>query len=559
MAENLIVLGGGEHACVVIEAALQSPEKWNITGYLDPEDDGKIKEKFGIPYLGDDSEIPALLEKEADCKFIFGIGVNHMRKKLASELNIPANKWAIIIHPSAVVSPYAVISYGAVILGRSVIQTGALIGEHVIINSGSVIEHDSEIGAYAHIAPGVVTGGGVKVGRESMVGLGARIRDHITVGDSVTVGTGAVVVADVMNGETVVGVPARPLAKSKRTIDIHELCIPESTTLFDAVSMIGKCGPVVLITDDKMHLLGLLNDGDIRRALLNHTDMNTAVSHVMNRNFKFVRKSLPRAAALDQLKALGHRLMPVLDDDGCVVGLHLLDAMIGSLNLPNAAVIMAGGKGTRLRPLTETIPKPMVKVAGRPILEHIILHLAGSNIREIYIAVNYLGDIIEDYFKDGSTFGVNIRYLRENKPLGTAGALQLLPPLKDPLIVMNGDLVTQFDVERMLQHHKQGEYRLTIGAHDYRVDIPYGVIEWNEKSDAVSGIREKPEEHFLVNGGIYVIDPELIELIEPDRNVPITELIDKCIEKGIRIGTHLVEGDWIDVGHHSQLAAARGV
>jgi NDP-sugar pyrophosphorylase family protein len=124
---------------------------------------------------------------------------------------------------------------------------------------------------------------------------------------------------------------------------------------------------------------------------------------------------------------------------------------------------------------------------------------------------------------------------------------------------MNGDLVPQFDVERMLHHHKQGNYQLTIGAHDYRVDIPYGVIQWDEKVNRVNSIVEKPEKHFLVNGGIYIIDPKIIALIESDRNVPITELIDACIAKDIRVGAHLVEGDWIDVGHHKQLAAARGI
>jgi len=315
-----------------------------------------------------------------------------------------------------------------------------------------------------------------------------------------------------------------------------------------------------MVTDSEFKLLGLLSDGDVRRALLDNNDLNTSVGSVMNANFKFVRQDVARSAALDQLKALGRNHMPILDEDGKVVGLHLLDEMIGAVKLPNIAVIMAGGKGTRLKPLTDNLPKPMVKVAGRPILEHIILHLAGSNIREIYISVNYLSDVIEDYFKDGSTYGVNIHYLREETPLGTGGALSLLPETPEaPIIVMNGDLVTQFDIERMLHHHYQGDYQMTIGAHDYRVDIPYGVIKWDESANKVDGILEKPEEHFLVNGGIYVVSPEIINLIEPDRNVPMTELIEKALEKNLRVGAHLVEGDWIDVGHHQQLAAARGL
>jgi len=559
MPENLIILGGGEHARVVMETALQMPEKWNILGYLDPKEDRESDKRFSIKHLGDDSEVRNILEKDPECKFICGIGNNQMRRKLIIKLKIPDDNWATVIHPAAEISPNAEIGNGTAIMSRAVIQTGAVVENHVIINSGAIIEHDSVIGAFSHIAPGVVTGGGVKVGKEVFVGLGARIRDHISIGKAVTVGTGSVVVTDLNDDQIVVGIPARPIAKTSGDRNIADLCISPDATLYEAMALIGKYGAAALITDKEMHLLGILNDGDIRRILFEHNDVNLPVADVMNKKFHFVRKDVPRVAALDQLKALGHRLMPVLDDNGKVVGLHLIDTMIGSLNLPNAAIIMAGGKGTRLKPLTDNLPKPMVKVAGRPILEHIILHLAGSNIRDIYISINYLGDMIEDYFKDGSTYGVRIHYIRETIPLGTAGALKLLPPLDAAAIVMNGDLVTQFDVERMLDYHKQGDYKLTIGAHDYRVDIPYGVIGWNDKQNSVTDIVEKPEEHFLVNGGIYIVEPELFELIEPDQNVPITELINRCIEKKIKVGAHLVEGDWIDVGHHKQLAAARGL
>jgi len=561
MPGKLIVIGGGEHARVVIETAILDNNAWEILGFIDPQDDKESEKRFNIIRLGDDSDIPELIKKFPTCKFICGIGDNTQRRKIIDKIDIPNDRWTTIIHPAAEISPNAIIAKGCVVLSRAIIQTGVILNEHVIVNSGAIIEHDVEVGQFSHIAPGVVAGGGVKIGIDAFIGLGSRIRDHITIGKGVTVGTGSVVVTDIIEGETVVGVPARRIEIARnRNRDIHELCIPPDTTLYEAMSMIGRCGAAALITDPEMHLLGLLNDGDIRRAVLNHTDFDTPVDQVMNKNFRFFRQSVPRAAALDQLKALGYRLMPIIDDDGKVVGLHLLDAMIGSLNLPNIAVIMAGGKGTRLKPLTDNLPKPMVRVAGRPILEHIILHLAGSNIREIYIAVNYLSEMIEDYFQDGSTFGVNIHYLREDTPLGTGGALRLLPSKPEvPIIVMNGDLVTQFNVERMLQHHKQGDYQMTIGAHDYRVDIPYGVIEWDAKDKSISNIQEKPEKHFIVNGGIYVINPDLIDFIEPDKNVPITTLVDKCLENNMRIGAHIVEGDWMDVGHHKELAAARGV
>lgn len=561
MADKLIIIGGGEHARVVMESAIIQPDVWDVLGYVDPKEDGESAQRFEISRLGDDSDLKQLIIDNPTCKFVCGLGDNALRNKIVESLELPEERWGIVIHPAAEVSTNSVIGVGSVILSRSIIQTGAILGKHCIINSGAILEHDSNIGDFTHIAPGTVSGGGVKTGNSCFVGLGSRIRDHISIGNNVTVGAGSVVVTDIEDDETVVGSPARRIGTNKQSSDVHELCIPPSATLYEAMSVIGKQGSTLaLVTDSEFRLLGLLSDGDIRRALLNHNDLNTSVESVMNRDFKYVGLDVTRAAVLDQIEALGVMHMPVVDSNGKVAAVHLLNEMIGQIKLPNIAIIMAGGKGTRLKPLTDNLPKPMVKVAGRPILEHIILHLAGSNIRDIYISVNYLSEVIEDYFKDGSSYGVNIHYLREDTPLGTGGALKLLPKTpENPIIVMNGDLVTQFDVERMLHHHVQSDYKLTIGAHDYCVNIPYGVINWDEESNKVNYIEEKPDQHFLVNGGIYVIDPEILDLIEPDRNVPMTELIEKSLAKNYRVGAHLVEGDWVDVGHHQQLAAARGM
>jgi len=555
--KKVVIIGSGEHAGVVYETALKAG--WIVVGYVNPKSDEVFERRFSIQYLGNDDSIEILVEKYENWKFISAIGNNKTRAGIVNKISLPDEYWAVIVHPTAVVSDYSEIGVGTVVFSRCIIQTGAKIAKHVILNSGAVVEHDCIVSDFVHVAPGAVTGGGVEIGAFSFLGLGSRVRDHINIAEKCTVGAGSVVVRDVPAGETVVGIPAGKIVDSALNRNIKDFCIPHNTTLYDAMALIGKYGAAALITDTSGKLLGLLNDGDIRRALLERHDFDTPVKDVMNKNFRFVRENVPRIAALDQLKASGHRLMPVIDDDGRVVGLHLLDAMIGSISLPNIVVIMAGGKGTRLRPITENIPKPMVKVAGRPILEHIILHLAGSNIRKIYIAVNYLGEMIEEYFKDGSAFGVEIHYLRENEPLGTGGALKLLPEnLSNPIIVMNGDLVTQFDVERMLHYHKQHNYKMTIGAHDYRVDIPYGVIEWDEMKNRVSKVCEKPKKHFLVNGGIYVIEPEIIDFIQLGRSTPITELVEKCLENEYRIGAHLVEGDWMDIGRPSELAVARG-
>ncbi len=564
MVENLIIIGGGEHAAVVAEAALMQPERWNISGFLNPEKQVLSVNDTEIEYLGTDKIIPDLLQANSNVCFICGIGDNVLRQKIVASLDcIDGIRWAIIIHPEASIASSADVAPGSVVLRRALIQPSVKIGSHSIINSGVILEHDSVLGSFTHLAPGVITGGGVTVGTGTLVGIGAKVRDHIDIGTDVIVGTGSVVVSNLGNNVIVAGIPAKPIVE----MDIHsggpdvkELCISPETTLYDAMQHISDHGAAALITDEKMRLLGLLNDGDIRSALLNKFDLDEPVETVMNRKYMFVKSGTPRDVALSMLKSSKHRLMPILDEDGVVAGLHLIDSMVGVTSLPNAVVIMAGGKGVRLRPITENIPKPMVKVAGRPILEHIILHLACAGIKTIYIAVNYLGSVIEDYFKDGSMYGVTINYLREDMPLGTGGALKLIDkPINEPLIVMNGDLITQFDVKQMIDYHNRGSYKLTIGVHDYQVEIPYGVIDWNESDKKVDRIVEKPEQNFLINGGIYVINPSLIDLIEAGKTVPITEIIEAAIKQGDSVGAHLLDGDWIDVGQHKDLAAARGI
>ncbi len=559
MGKSLIVIGGGEHARVVLEAAVKTG--WHILGYIDPKNNVTTESQYKIKRLGDDSDLINILDKDKDSNVISGLGGDSAkRERILSSFNLPPERWATIVHPSAVISPNSAIGHGTVVLGRAVIQPGVKVGAQCILNSGTIIEHDSVVGDYTHVAPGVVTGGKVGIGKGCFIGLGSRIRDHISIGDNVTVGVGSVVLTDIPAGETVVGVPARRITKKKMEIDVIDLCIPLDSTIFESLSVIGKYGTMIaLVTDSNHKLLGLVSDGDIRRALLKNKNLNESISTVMNRNFSFVYHDVPRAVALDLMKAKAVRQMPVLDFEGRVVGLHLFTEIIGSLNLPNIVVIMAGGKGTRLRPITEAIPKPMVRVAGRPILEHIILHLASSNLREIFLAVNYKSEIIEHHFGDGSAYGCRIQYLREEIPLGTAGALGLLPVRPtEPFIVMNGDLVTQFDVERLLHHHAEGNYAITIGVHNYRVDIPYGVIGLNDDGTEVTELIEKPSRHFLVNGGIYVVNPELLDLIRPSEEITMVMFIERALSSKKKVGIHLVEGDWIDVGEHKELAAARG-
>jgi NDP-sugar pyrophosphorylase family protein len=216
---------------------------------------------------------------------------------------------------------------------------------------------------------------------------------------------------------------------------------------------------------------------------------------------------------------------------------------------------MAGGRGTRLGPVTENIPKPMVRVAGRPILERLILHLVGFGIRRIFLSVNYLADVISGHFGDGAKFGCRIEYLRESEPLGTGGALSLLKEKPaSPLIVLNGDLVTQVNLADMLDFHGRGRYAATMGVRQYTHQVPFGCVEL--QGDRVVGLEEKPILDRCVNAGVYVLEPSLLARV-PKSAYPITALFEDCLAKKEPVGAFEIREDWIDVGHRDQLKQAQ--
>ena len=216
---------------------------------------------------------------------------------------------------------------------------------------------------------------------------------------------------------------------------------------------------------------------------------------------------------------------------------------------------MAGGQGTRLRPYTETVPKPMLKVAGRPVLERLILHLVGFGFRRIFLSINYLGHQIEEYFQDGSGFGCQIEYLREETPLGTGGALALLPEKpSQPLVVMNGDLLTQAKLGAMLSFHHEGSQVATLGVRRYVHYVPFGCVE--VAGNRVLKIEEKPPLTKLINCGIYVLDPRLLDRV-PKALFSLPDLLDSCIQEGSPVAAFEIGDDWLDVGQHEQLREAR--
>jgi len=560
MKQELIIIGGGEHAGVLIDTAMAQPETWNVIGFVDQMPCEETILRFKIKKLGSDEDLDTILNNHPKAKLVIGVGDVSRRNKIISSLSFSEDRWANLIHPSAIIASNVKLSHGVAVLSRVIIQTGTVINEHAIVNNGVVIEHDVFIGKNTHIGSGAVIGGGCNIGNNCTVGLGARIRDHVSIGSGVTAGMGSVVVTDLPENETVVGVPARRISSEPviNKVNISDICITSETTLYETMSILAKHGTmIVFVTEEDYKVLGIVAYRDIRNALLTDNDLDQPIIKFMNKNYQYVTEKTSRVVALEKMKALGYTRMPVLDDNRRVVGLHLAEALIGNHCLNNIAVIMAGGIGVRLKPLTNEIPKPMIKVAGHPILEHIILHLTASGIRTIYLAVNYLADVIEDYFEDGSMFGCRIQYLREKTPLGTAGALRLLPEKpKCPIFVVNGDLITHFDAQTMLHNHQVSKNIMTIGIHDYIQHIPYGVIDVNG-SEVVS-IYEKPEKHYNINGGIYIIEPTLIDTVPEETPFQMPEFVSNTINNKQKVGVYLIEGSWIDIGQHKDLEVAQG-
>jgi dTDP-glucose pyrophosphorylase len=341
------------------------------------------------------------------------------------------------------------------------------------------------------------------------------------------------------------------------TEKLKRFIVSENDTIFTVMHKINDNYKEIALVLKGEKLTGVITDGDIRRGLLQGLDFNSPAHLIMSKNFISVYEEVDWATVLDIMKANSIFQLPITDKDKNLKGIHFFNELTGASEKNNIAVIMAGGKGVRLRPLTENCPKPMINVAGRPILERIILHLAAYGIRNIYIAINYLGEMIENYFKDGSIFGCSIQYLKENQPLGTGGALSLLPDVqKEPILVLNGDLIMQVNIQNLIRFHEQNEFEATIGVKHHQINIPFGVIQ--NKGINLTGLQEKPTFNYLINAGIYCLNPVVLTHIPKDTEYPITNIFEKLIQEKRKTGVFSVDEDWIDIGMHKELRRANG-
>lgn len=329
---------------------------------------------------------------------------------------------------------------------------------------------------------------------------------------------------------------------------------PEATFRDALVSIDSTGAGMALVVDGEQRLLGVLSDGDLRRALIRGAGLEDAALTGANREPFCIDQHQDRAATLTMLRAHGLRQLPVLDADRRVVGLTTVSDF---LNIPirsNPVVIMAGGKGERLAELTRDTPKPMLKVGPRPILDTIVGNLAGQGFRNFWLAVNYKAEQIERHFGDGSALGLDIRYLRETRPLGTCGALALLPAQEQPLIVTNGDVLAKVDYGHVLESHLEAGADATVVVRDYEMQVPFGVV--NAEAGRILRIDEKPTQSYTISAGAYVLSPAALTRVPEDAYYDMPSLIGDLIGAGLSVRQQRAEGYWMDIGRPPDYAQA---
>lgn len=335
--------------------------------------------------------------------------------------------------------------------------------------------------------------------------------------------------------------------------------ILDSFTILDALDRINSIheGPLVLfIINNNQQMVGTLTDGDVRRALLSGIHTDDKIKDAMHRNFNFLRNGEnDDVIGIHQQRDLKMKLVPVLDDDNHIVEIINLDKYL--TKLPIDAVLMAGGKGERLRPLTEKTPKPLIKVGDKCIIDYNIDRLISYGIKHLSVTVNYLGEQLEEHFKEERD-GIKINTVREPKYLGTIGSIKFVHTFyNDTVLVMNSDLFTNIDYEDFYMHFKQHDADMSVAAVPYVVKVPYGVF--NLEGRNIKGVTEKPTISYYANAGIYLIKRELLNLIPDDKFYNATDFMDKLISTGYKVIRYPISGYWIDIGQHDDLERAREI
>ncbi len=332
-----------------------------------------------------------------------------------------------------------------------------------------------------------------------------------------------------------------------------------SATIQEAIRNLDQVAiKIVLVTNESGELEGTISDGDIRRGLLRGLDLISPITTVIHRNAFVVPPDMGRDTVIQLMVANRIQQIPVVDDRHQVVGLHLWDEINAPQERPNLMVIMAGGKGTRLRPHTENCPKPMLPVGGKPMLEHIIQRAMADGFSHFLLAVHYLGHMIEGHFGNGERLKAEIEYLREKTPLGTAGALSLFPEKPEaPFVVTNGDVLTDIHYGELLDFHVRHEAAATMAVRVHEWQHPFGVVQ--TQGVDIIGFEEKPVARSHINAGVYVLAPEALDVLAANEPCDMPTLFERLQAKGLRTVAYPMHEPWLDVGRPSDYETAQRV
>ncbi|MDP3559067.1 MAG: nucleotidyltransferase family protein [Legionellaceae bacterium] len=327
------------------------------------------------------------------------------------------------------------------------------------------------------------------------------------------------------------------------------LLISPQTTMSEAIEVLDKGSQrIALVADECGHLLGTVTDGDIRRALIRHSPMDLPVQEMMCEAPRLARTDWSRELILATMEKFQLLQLPVVDEKGYIIGLETLHDMLKKRHRDNPVFLMAGGFGTRLYPLTQDCPKPMLKIGGKPILEHILERFIEEGFHRFFISLHFMPEMIKEYFGDGSCWGVNIRYVYEESPLGTGGALGLLPcdEINMPLFMMNGDLLTSLSFKNFLDFHQEHPAVATVCVREYEHRVPFGVLSF--QGHRVESIVEKPLHRSFINAGIYLLTPEFVKSVQPGVKIDMPDLLQQHINRGQQVNMFPIHEYWLDIG-----------
>ncbi|WP_461789339.1 nucleotidyltransferase family protein [Pedobacter sp.] len=337
---------------------------------------------------------------------------------------------------------------------------------------------------------------------------------------------------------------------TRHTID-HTQSVREALIRLDEIAP----DSILFVTDGDKKLLGSLTDGDLRRGFIKGLDFSNHLLDFVQPTPACLKENAVDLKKIEEYRNNDFKVLPIVNSLNVIV-----DILVFSLQktlIPADAVLMAGGEGKRLRPLTENTPKPLLKVGEKPIVEYNIDRLVNYGIKKISLSINYLGEQIESYFGNGQSKGIQIEYVRETEPLGTIGSILLVESFNhDDIIVMNSDLLTNIDFADFFKSYQESDADMAVAATSYHVDVPYAVLEVDDGTN-VKSLKEKPRYTYYSNAGIYIIKTRLLNMIPKDTFFDITDLMDRVLEMNLKLITYPINGYWLDIGKHEDFKKAQ--